>query len=185
MKTRYFLLAFMMLTMGSLAFAANIDGILSPGEYAREILVDKGNFKILWQVEGETVFMAIEAKAPGWVALGFEPTSVMANADMIFGLVGEGKDVQAVDAWSTGMFGPHPPDADQGGKNSILSFAGSRKDGKVLFEFSRLLNTGDKFDKVIPKTGNFKMIWAYGPNLKFNATHSKAGSATLAMDGIK
>jgi hypothetical protein len=175
----------MMLALGSLAFAVNIDGALSPGEYAREIMLDKGNFKILWQIEGETVFMAIEAKAPGWVALGFEPTNVMANADMIFGLVGEGKDVQVIDAWSSGMFGPHPPDADQGGKNNVLSFAGSRKDGKVIFEFSRLLNTGDKFDKVIPKTGNLKLIWAYGPNLKFSANHMKAGSATLPMDGVK
>lgn len=185
MKTRYLSFAFLMLLVGSTAFAANIDGVLSPGEYSKTVSLDKGNFKILWKIEGETVFMAIEAKSPGWVAVGFEPTNVMANSDMIFGLVGEGKDVQAIDAWSTGMFGPHPPDADQGGKNSILSFSGLRKDGNVVFEFSRLLSTGDKFDKIIPKTGNFKVIWAYGPNLQFNASHKRAGSVVLSMDGPK
>lgn len=183
MKTRLLPFIMLILLAGSVAFAANIDGVISPLEYSREVTLDKGNFKILWQIEGETVFMAIEAKAPGWVAIGFEPTNVMANSDMIFGLVGEGKDVQAVDAWSTGIFGPHPPDVDQGGKNSILSFAGLRKDGNVVFEFSRLLNTGDKFDKVVPKTGNFKVIWAYGPNLKFNVSHKRAGSVVLVMDG--
>ncbi len=175
----------MMFLIGSAAFAANIDGTISPGEYAREVTLDKGNFKLLWQIEGETIFMAIEAKASGWVSVGFEPSNVMANSDMIFGIVGEGKDVQAVDAWSTGMFGPHPPDADQGGKNNILSFAGIRKNGIVVFEFSRLLSTGDKFDKIIPKTGPFKVIWAYSSSLKFNAGHKGAGSVTLAMDGTK
>ncbi len=169
----------------SATFAANIDGILSPGEYSREQSLEKGNFRILWQIEGETIFMALEAKSPGWIAVGFEPSNVMANSDMIFGLVGEGKDVQAVDAWSTGLFGPHPPDMDQGGKSSILSYAGVRNNGTVVFEFSRLLNTGDKFDKVIPKTGPFKVIWAHSSSLKFNASHRSAGSVTLSMDGTK
>lgn len=185
MKTKFFFIAVMMFVVGSAAFAANLDGAVTPGEYSREVAVDKGNFKLLWQVEGEKIFMAIEAKAPGWVAIGFEPTNIMANADMIFGIVGEGKDVQAIDAWSTGSFGPHPPDADQGGKNNIIGYAGSRKDGVVVFEFSRLLSTGDTYDKIIPRTGNFKIIWAYSASLKFNAMHSRAGSLTISMDGAK
>ena len=107
----------------------------------------------------------------------------MANADMIFGFVEASGSVKAVDAWSTGIFGPHPPDTEQGGKDSILSFAGARSDNRVLFEFSRALDTGDKFDKVIPTTGSFKIIWAQSQNMGFTAKHSKAGSATLDMGG--
>lgn len=183
MKTKYTFFALLFLVVGSMAFAVDLDGVLKDGEYSKEVVFDKGNFHLYWEFQGDKVFMAIVAKTPGWVAIGFEPTTVMANSDMIFGLVGEPGNVQAIDAWSTGMFGPHPPDVNQGGSSSILSFAGTRTGDTVVFEFSRLLNTGDKFDKVIPVSGNFKVIWAYGPNLQFTSKHSKAGSAVLKMEG--
>lgn len=174
-----------LLALGSAAFAVDVDGAISPGEYSSEASYDKGNFILLWRISGDTLYMAIDSSAPGWVSVGFEPTRVMANSDMIFGMIPADGPGQAVDAWSTGMFGPHPPDTNQGGKDSILSFAGKRSQGRVVFEFSRLLDTGDKFDKVVPRTGEFKIIWAYGPNLQFTAKHSKAGSATIVMDGAK
>jgi len=183
MKAKYIVIAMLFLAVGSMAFAVDVDGVLKDGEYSKEAVFDKGNYRLYWEFQDDKVFMAIVAKTPGWVAIGFEPSTVMANSDMIFGLVGEPGNVQAVDAWSSGMFGPHPPDVNQGGASSILSFAGTRTGDMVVFEFSRLLNTGDKFDKVIPVSGNFKVIWAYGPNLQFTAKHSKAGSAVLKMEG--
>jgi hypothetical protein len=83
------------------------------------------------------------------------------------------------------MFGPHPADIDQGGRDSILSFAGKRSGDRVVFEFSRLLNTGDKFDKVIPASGKLKLIFAYSSSLQFTANHSKAGSAVIDTGGSK
>ena len=167
----------------SAAFGVDVDGKIAQGEYAREESFDKGSFRLLWRIVGDTAYMAIEATAKGWVSVGFEPTRVMANSDMIFGFVEASGAVRAVDAWSTGLFGPHPPDADQGGSDSILAFAGSRSGDKVVFEFSRLLDTKDKFDKVIPTSGSFKIIWAHSQSMGFNAKHNKAGSATLSMGG--
>ncbi len=166
-------------------FAVNVDGSISSGEYSKQAVFDKGNFQLLWEFEGDKVFMAIVAKTQGWVAIGFNPSTVMANADMVLGLVKDQNNVQAIDEWSSGIFGPHSPDVDQGGTSDILSFAGTRTGDTVVFEFSRLLNTGDKFDKVIPTSGKFKIIWAYGPSLDMTAKHKKAGSATIQMEGQK
>lgn len=130
-------------------------------------------------------FMAIVAKTPGWVAVGFNPSAVMANADMVFGLVKDQNDVQTVDEWSSGIFGPHAPDVDKDGKSDILSYAGTWTGDTVVFEFSRLLNTGDKLDTVIPTSGKLKVIWAYGSSLDLTAKHKKAGSATIQMEGQK
>lgn len=185
MKAKYIIPIVALLAIGSAAFAVDVDGTIAPEEYAFEASYDRGNFRLLWKISGDTLFMAIDSSASGLVSVGFEPTRVMANSDMIFGMIPAEGPAQAVDAWSTGMFGPHPPDTNQGGKDSLLSFAGKRSGGRVVFEFSRLLDTGDKFDKVVPKTGEFKIIWAYGPNLSFTAKHSKAGSATILMDGRK
>ena len=185
MKAKCLYALALLLALGSAAYAATVDGVIVPGEYPKEAVFDNGNYRLHWKIEGDKAFMAIDAKAPGWVAVGFQPTVVMANADMIFGLVDSAGKTQAVDAWSTGMFGPHPPDVGQKGKDSLLSSAGKRTGDRVVFEFSRPLDTGDKLDKVIPSTGNFKIIWAYGPSLQFEAGHIKAGSATLSMDGSK
>lgn len=167
----------------SVASAVDVDGKILPGEYAREESFDKGSFKLLWRIVGEKIFMAIDSEAKGWVSIGFEPSRIMANSDMVFGFVEASGVVKAVDAWSTGMFGPHPADVDQGGKDSILSFAGLRTGNRVVFEFSRDLVTGDKSDKPIPAKGALKIIWAYSQSMGFNAKHSKAGSATLDMSG--
>lgn len=185
MKTKNIIALVLLLTLGSTVFAVDVDGAITAGEYPKEAVFDNGNFRLLWKIEGDKIFMAIDAKAPGWVAIGFQPTTVMANADMIFGFVDSANKAGAVDAWSTGIFGPHPADTSQKGSDNILSSAGKRSADRVVFELSRLLNTGDKLDKVIPATGSFKIIWAYGPNFQFNANHMKAGSATLTMDGSK
>lgn len=181
MKAKIILAAFLFALIGSAAFAVEVDGQLTQGEYAKEMTFDKGNFKVLWSVIGDKLFMAIDAKAAGWVAVGFDPTSIMANADMVFGIVDASGSTKSVDAWSTGVFGPHPADAEQGGRDSILSFAGKRSGGRVIFEFSRLLDTGDRFDRVIPAKGTVKLIWAYSSSLQFNANHSRAGSAAISM----
>jgi len=171
--------------IGSAAYAVEVDGALAPNEYAREISLDKGNFRILWRIVEDRLYMAIDAKAAGWVSVGFEPTSVMANSDMIFGILGKDGALQAVDAWSTGTFGPHPPDASQGGSDSLLASAARRSGDRVVFEFSRLLATGDKFDRTIPAAGKFKVIWAYSSSLQFTARHSRGGSVILEMDGSR
>lgn len=132
----------------SAANAVDVDGKILPGEYAKEQSFEKGSFRLLWRIVDDNIFMAIESDAKGWVAVGFEPTRIMANSDMIFGFVESSGSVKAVDAWSTGMFGPHPPDVDQGVKDSLLSFAGARSGNRLVFEFSRALNTGDKYDKL-------------------------------------
>jgi hypothetical protein len=132
----------------SAANAVDVDGKILPGEYAREQSFEKGSFRLLWRIVDDNIFMAIDSDAKGWGAVGFEPARIMANSDMIFGFVESSGSVKAVDAWSTGMFGPHPPDADQGGKDSLLIFAGVRSGNRLVFDFSRALNTGDKYDKL-------------------------------------
>jgi hypothetical protein len=183
MKIKILSIMIVLAMIGSAVYAVDVNGTIARGEYPREMSFDNGNFRLLWKIQGDAIFMAIDAKAAGWVAIGFDPTNIMANADMIFGIVDKSGKLQSIDAWSTGMFGPHPPDQDQGGQNSILASAAGRSRDRVVFEFSRKLNTADRLDKVIPAKGSFKVIWAYSSSPQFNAKHSRAGKATLMMDG--
>ncbi|HOV94749.1 MAG TPA: DOMON domain-containing protein [Spirochaetales bacterium] len=167
------------------SFAVNIDGEVSPVEYAYQTEFDKGNYKLYWQFDGDRVHMGIVAKTPGWISVGFDPGSFMAKSDMILVAVKDSTDIKVYDEWCSGAFGPHKPDTEQGGTSDILAYAGSRNGDWVTFEFTRLLDTKDKYDKVIPTTGKFKIMWAYGSGLDITAKHKKAGTVSVQMDGKK
>jgi hypothetical protein len=173
------------LAAGASLWSVDLDGKIGAGEYTSSQVLSQGDFTLYWQIEGNKIYIAIEALSPGWVAIGLDPGAIMSNADMIFGLVAADGKTTALDCWSTGPFGPHPADSAQGGADSILASAGSRNGDKVVFEFSRLLDTKDKFDKAIVPGRPMKLIWATGPSLVSTAKHLKKGSAQVSFGGNK
>ncbi len=179
MKTKLITLFWVLAGALSLLGAVEVDGVIGKNEYVNRQELNGNAFVLHWQIEGDTIYFAIESTAKGWVSIGFEPTKIMANADMVFGIIGD--KVQAVDAYSTGQFGPHPADTDQGGKDSLLAFAGKRSAGGVVFEFSRKLDTGDSKDKPIIVGKELKLIWAWSNSLAFNAKHAKAGTVLIVI----
>jgi hypothetical protein len=154
------------------------DGIISAGEYTRTRSFDS-YYEISWASDDTYVYIAMKAKASGWVALGIQPGSRMKDADMIIGSVKDGK-AGMNDLFSTGDFGPHPPDIQQGGTHNILEFGGREGDGYTIIEFKRALDTGDKYDKPFVKGVN-KIIWAYGSDYSLNMKHSNRGYGELEL----
>lgn len=117
------------------------------------------------------------------MAIGFEPSQAMKDADMIIGWVKDGK-ATVVDAYSKGLYGPHPPDEDLGGSNDILEYAGREENGYTVIEFKRKLDTGDKYDKALTPRQKVKFIFAMSNRDDFTAMHNVAkGSGELQLDG--
>ncbi|HPC04800.1 MAG TPA: DOMON domain-containing protein [Syntrophales bacterium] len=161
--------------------ASAVDGVIAPGEYPSRAEFEDGLFSISWRIDGDFITVALAGKTTGWVAIGIEPAESMKDADMIFGWVsGEGKAF-SVDAWSTGLYGPHPPDATLGGTNDIAAFAGTETNGVTVFEFTRPLDTGDRYDRKIPSSGAVNVLWAVGPSDRFTERHATRGKGTLAI----
>lgn len=174
-----------LLVLGSAAAvsAVDIDGTIAAGEYGNRLSFAAGDFLLYWEVAGDTVHFGIQARAEGWVCLGIEPTQAMAEADMVFGWVEAGGKAGALDCYSTGLFGPHPPDEELGGGHHILSFAGSEQGGITTFEFSRALETGDAYDKALSQEEEHKIIWASGDSDNYLDPHNRRGSATISLTG--
>ncbi|HUV09077.1 MAG TPA: cytochrome and DOMON domain-containing protein [Spirochaetia bacterium] len=158
-----------------------VDGVVESNEYPASAEFDDGRYRLQWRLEGDTVYFALSVATGGWVAIGFEPKTVMAEADMIFGWVDDTGKTHFVDAYSQGTFGPHPPDTELGGSMDILEAVGTQTGGVTVFEFSRKILTGDKFDKAIPKDGDVKFIWAYGDSDEFEQFHVMAGYGFINM----
>jgi hypothetical protein len=156
----------------------NLDGIITEGEYEFEASFDDGNFILHWRVDGKSIYMAIEGKTTGWVAIGFDAEKMMKDADIIIGSV-SGDDVIALDTYSEEEGGPHLIDVDKGGTSDILSFSGSEENGITIIEFKRYLSTGDKYDHDIDPDGRLNVIWAMSPEDSREVKHTKKGYATL------
>lgn len=153
------------------------DGKIVQGEYQNSRVFN--NFELYWSSDDQFVYFAMKAKTGGWIAIGFDPVSLMKNSDIIEGYVSDGK-VTVLDMYSTGDFGPHPPDIQLGGTNDIIESGGTEEDGYTVIEFKRKIDTGDKFDKVLGK-GTHKIIWAVGPDDQATIRHSVRGTGEIDL----
>jgi len=153
------------------------DGVIADKEYSK--MQTLGEIEIYSRIDVDRVRMALKAKTQGYVAIGFDPSERMKDADIILGFVKDGK-ASVTDMFSTGPTGPHPPDDQQGGRNDVTVFGGSKKDGVTIIEFERKLITGDQKDKVI-KVGDNKIIWAISEDEAFGGRHTKRGSGVLKL----
>ena len=148
----------------------------TPGEYANELSL--GKYRLSWSSTDGTIRIAMQADAQGWVAIGFQPGSRMKNADMVFGMM-SGSEAVVVDQYSTGDFGPHSADVQQGGTDDVLSFAGVRTSSTTTFEFERGLDTGDSRDVALQRGLPIQVIWAYGSSDSERVQHNARGYAEL------
>lgn len=154
------------------AVSWSADGVVAPGEYAAN--VDQRTYRLFWSSTETTIRMAIQADTQGWVAVGFQPGRRMKDADIVFGMLVDGSAV-VLDCYSTGDFGPHRADVNQGGTDDLLSWAGARTDAMTTFEFERPLETTDVYDVPLQRGASAQLIWAYGTSDDEGMQHSARG----------
>ena len=157
------------------------DGVISEGEYARKISLSGGIFEVFWKNDGEILYMAIKGETGGWVSIGFDPSVWMRDADIVIGYVDDEGGVYARDAYSTGNYGPHPPDSDLGGTDDLLEYGGSEKDGFTVMEFKRKMDTGDEFDRALRSGETVNIIWGISYSDDPERRHQRAGKGKVTF----
>ncbi|UCC60801.1 MAG: hypothetical protein JSV02_02980 [Dehalococcoidia bacterium] len=153
------------------------DGTISVGEYSNSQI--HGNYEIHWKSDEEYIYAGMKARTGGYVSVGFQPGSRMKNADMVFGFIADG-EVTIYDMYSTGDFGPHPPDTDLGGTFDIAEFGGKEEGSFTIIEFKRELATGDQYDNPL-LSGVNKIIWSYGSSDSLTRQHSNRGYGEIEL----
>jgi len=153
------------------------DGIITDGEYSGTNTY--GNYEIHWSSDEQYIYIGMKANTNGWVALGIQPGSRMKDADMIFGFV-QDSETTVYDLFSTGDFGPHPPDTDLGGTYDVIESGGREQGGYTTIEFKRLLNTGDEYDNPL-QSGVNKIIWSYGSADELSLQHTARGYGEIDL----
>jgi hypothetical protein len=154
------------------------DDVITEGEYDYVKTFD--NYELYWETDADYIYIGIKANTTGWVAIGFNPTSKMENADIILGFVANG-ELFIYDLFSLGERGPHMLDTELGGVTNITEASGQEIEGITIVEFKKQRITDDDNDHDLT-TGVHTIIWAFGSEDDRESYHSKRGSSSITID---
>jgi hypothetical protein len=134
-----------------------------------------------WRADSATLSCEVTAPTTGWVSVGFAPSKMMKDADIIIGYV-SGTEVTIEDHFGTGIIA-HKSDTALGGADNLTGKKGIERNDTTTIGFTMPLNSGDRNDKALEKGREYKIILAYGPRGKDNAKskHGKRGSAKIRL----
>lgn len=122
-----------------------------------------------WCTNGTTMDVKLRAPATGWLAVGFNPTRAMKDANIIIGYVKDGK-AYVEDHFGTGWVS-HDEDVKLGGRSDVTNVFGTEADGHTELAFTIPLNSGDPRDVVLDPAGATTVLLAY--NVSQDNTRSK------------
>jgi hypothetical protein len=134
-----------------------------------------------WMVEDGLLKVILRAPTTGWIAVGFDPTRRMRDANIIIGYVEEGK------AFFRDDFGvaqtAHQPDEAGGGRDDIQDGAGEEADGFTQLSFAIPLDSGDSFDRPLEPGREYTVILAHGRNNSdaFSIIHAVRTSVKITL----
>lgn len=131
--------------LGAILFFALVVGV---GVWAQEKKWESKDFTLTWKIEGTVLTMTVAAPTAGWVSVGFNPSRIMKDANIIMGTVLSNGTAVLEDHFGTGMTA-HQKDTAIGGTNDATLVAAEEKDGWTRVTFSIPLNSGDSKDSVL------------------------------------
>ena len=133
-----------------------------------------------WKIDGDTLHGKVSAKTEGWVAVGFNPSSKMKDANYILGYVKDGT-AEVVDHFGDKSTG-HSSDESLGGTSDVTLVGGSEDGGTTTIEFTIPLDSGDKYDSVLSPDGDTLLLLAFGPDRdSFKPRHRNKASMTVNL----
>ena len=126
--------------------------------------------------------ISVTAPTTGWVAVGFEPTAMMRDANLIVGYVDAGGTLHIRDDYGTGATS-HEPDVELGGTSDFYDESGSEDAGSTSVSFSLPLDSGDEYDRSLMEDNDYTVLFAYGGDGAddFSSYHAWAGLAELRL----
>lgn len=117
-------------------------------------------YELRWRVLGENLEVSVSYATTGWVAVGFDPTRMMRDANIIIGYVADGEAV-ITDQYGNSTI-THRPDTDLGGSDDLTSASGTEEDGVTTLSFVMPLDSGDEYDRALEPGETYTVILAHG-----------------------
>lgn len=117
------------------------------------------NWEFSWEISGSEIEFTLSAPTTGWLAIGFNPSRMMRDADYRIAYV-EGSDVFIRDDYGNGLTS-HVSDDQLGGAQHVRVISGSESDGVTTVVFAMPLEAADEYDESFVSGQEYKVILAY------------------------
>lgn len=142
--------------------------------------VQAKNMSFAWKIDGDMLHGKMSAKTKGWVAVGFNPSKKMKDANFIIGYV-KGGETKIADHFGDKATG-HSADTKKGGSADAVLVGGSEENGMTTIEFTIPMDSSDKLDGTLAKDGDTVLLLGYGPDRdSFKARHKYRTSMTVNL----
>ena len=132
-----------------------------------------------WRVTGETLEVELESPATGWVAVGFDPSSMMQDANFILAYVKDG-EVSARDDFGTWLTS-HQSDESLGGTMDVSDLSGDETDDGTTVRFTIPLDSGDEYDRPLRSGETYTVLMAYSEADDFQTVHRDKTSVEIEL----
>jgi hypothetical protein len=139
---------------------ASGDEVVQTGEGISSATIE--DFQLEWAVENDTVTVTATAPTTGWIAVGFDPSAAMKDANIIIGYV-NGNELFISDDFGDGHIS-HSPDTELGGTSNVTGISGTEQNGTTSISFSIPMDSEDPHDTALIQGSTHKVIVAYGPD---------------------
>lgn len=143
--------------------------------------VDIAGVNVQWKIDGDMISLQISAATTGWIAVGFDPSKQMADANIVIGYVADGQ-VFLRDDYGVGNV-KHGADVDNGGTDNLSDVTGSEENGVTTIRFSMPLDSGDPLDRALSAGSTHKILASHGPDGAddFGTYHASRGSVETEL----
>lgn len=125
--------------------------------------IEVDGFTLSWQTQaGGNLGVELTGPTTGWVAVGFDPSAMMFEANIIIGYVEDG-DTYIRDDWGW-QTTSHRADTLLGGTDDVTIIGGWEEGGSTQIQFVIPLDSGDEYDKPLVPGNTYPIILARGPD---------------------
>ncbi len=129
------------------------------------------NITLQWKTDTlGNLLVKVSAPTVGWVAVGFDPTIGMQDANIIIGYV-VNDTVHIRDDFGTELHA-HAADTAFDGVDNVVSMTGVENAGTTEISFTIPLDSGDIRDRVLVVGQSYSVILAWGTDDSFDMPHT-------------
>ncbi|MDT4762120.1 DOMON domain-containing protein [Sphaerochaeta sp. PS] len=132
-----------------------------------------------WAFKDEEIEFTMTAPTTGWMALGFNPTRRMKDADYILAFVENGQ-VYLSDEFGTGLT-THRSDVTLGGEDSARAISFLEEKNRTTITFSLARDSKDLYDATFVPGEKCTVIAAYATSKNLSTKHRKRDSVDIIL----
>jgi len=144
------------------------------------IQIEVIGMNLRWKVNGTDLEVIVSGPTDGWVAVGFDPESIMKGANFIIGYMDNGT-AHVEDHFGNKTI-EHNEDTTLGGSENVTLIEGSEDAQGTTMHFTIPLDSGDEYDKALVPGQEYKIMLAYGGSDDFVTEHAKEARVAVTVE---